>query len=197
MVSDPPVVVSAGRRRHRCNGAADRQPGRATLVTGGSRARPARGERDELDHPPAELEQVDELVRSHQVRLARFGLQKDPPGHAMSGDVHDVPALGLLQHGEQPTTGHPVLQHPDIHGPPGYRDPLDHPDQRVPLAANVQRLPARGQAEQPEHPQPFSHQVGACAVKAPVPVRVPDQCDVMQGQRLLADVRQLKRQGQQ
>jgi hypothetical protein len=57
-------------------------------------------------------------------------------------DVDDVPALGLVEDFAEAVAGHPVPQHAHVGRPAVGGDPLDEPDQRLPFAAEVERLAA-------------------------------------------------------
>ena len=86
-------------------------------------------------------------------------LQQQFARGTVAGDVDDVPAFGLFEDVPQPVAGNPVLQNPHFRGLPAGGDARDQPDQGLALAAQVQRLTALGQAEQPEHAQPVTGQV--------------------------------------
>ena len=100
-------------------------------------------------------QQLDQVGGVQRVGGAVRVLQQQHPGGAVPGQVHDVPAVLVVDRRRQRRPGHPVLQHPQLHRPRLLALPelADQLVQGVALAAQPEHRPAGRRAEQPQQPQ--------------------------------------------
>ncbi len=159
------------------------------------RRRPRLARRQHRQPQPAaqRKQHLDQLIRADRIRPGLRGLQHQLTARAVTRQVQHIPTGTVIDRLRQPSPGHPVLQHPQLHRPRPRHPPHQLP-QRVPLPAQPQHTAALRQAEHRQQPHRAPLTLPTSGARRPASRRhLVHQTDLLPGQHHPAQAGDLQR----